>query len=268
MFFQNQENIKKLIDVSKAAGHAIMDIYNTNFEVQSKKDETPITKADLISNKIICESLGKINPNIPILSEESSNISYSERSKWNDYWLVDPLDGTKEFIKKNDEFTTNIALIRNNAPVFGIIHIPATNQTYWGSVTGGSYYLEGDTYSERVKISVSHSQSNLRIVCSRSHPTGELEELLAKLDNYELVRTGSSIKFCLIANGNADCYPRLGPTSEWDTAAGEIIARSAGANIVSFDDKPLKYNLRNSYLNPHFLVSNSLQTKQKILEKI
>ena len=262
----SQEYIKKLIKISKNAGDAIMDIYESDFDVNLKSDQSPLTKADILSNKIICQSLKKITPDIPILSEESSDIAYHERSKWNQYWLIDPLDGTKEFIKKNGEFTTNIALIFENRPIYGMIHVPASNEIFWGSKEMGSYHLKGDSLSDMKKISASQEKKDsLRIVSSRSHPSGGLKILLEKLEKFELVRVGSSLKFCLIAKGEADCYPRLGPTCEWDTAAGEIIAESAGANIVNLENKTMKYNHKENYLNPHFLVSNSIETKKEIL---
>ena len=262
----SQEYIKKLIKISKNAGDAIMDIYESDFDVNLKSEQSPLTKADILSNKIICQSLKKITPDIPILSEESSDISYHERSKWNQYWLIDPLDGTKEFIKKNGEFTTNIALIFENRPIFGMIHVPASNEIFWGSKEMGSYHLKGDSLSDMKKISASQEKKDsLRNVSSRSHPSGGLKILLEKLEKFELVSVGSSLKFCLIAKGEADCYPRLGPTCEWDTAAGEIIAESAGANIVNLENKTMKYNHKENYLNPHFLVSNSIETKKEIL---
>ena len=262
----NQTLIENLIQISKNAGDAIMDIYETKFDVDIKSDQSPLTKADLLSNKIICSYLKKITPEIPVLSEESSDVQYERRSKWSEYWLVDPLDGTKEFIKRNGEFTTNIALISENRPVLGIIHVPVSNETYWGSKETGSYHLNGDSLSNKKKISVSKEKNDcLRIVSSRSHPTGELKILLQKLGKHKLVSMGSSLKFCLIAKGEADCYPRLGPTCEWDTAAGEIIAESAGANIVNLSNKMIRYNQKESYLNPHFLVSKDMNTKEKIL---
>lgn len=265
----DQALIDKLIRISKNAGDAIMDIYETKFDFDIKSDKSPLTKADLISNKIICSSLKKIAPDIPVLSEESSEIRYHERSKWKKYWLVDPLDGTKEFIKKNGDFTTNIALISENRPILGVIHVPAKNETFWGSKGIGAYHLIGDSVSNKKKISVSQQKKdNLRIVTSRSHPSRELKILLDKLGKFEVVSVGSSLKFCLIAKGEADCYPRLGPTCEWDTAAGEIIAESAGAIIVDLENNQIKYNEKENFLNPYFLVSNNQKNQQMILSLI
>tara|TARA_B100001142_G_scaffold209423_1_gene207557 strand:+ start:345 stop:1151 length:807 start_codon:yes stop_codon:yes gene_type:complete len=253
----DQEHIKKLIKISKNAGDAIMDIYESEFDVNFKSDQSPLTKADILSNKIICQSLKKITPELPILSEESSNIPYHERSKWNQYWLIDPLDGTKEFIKKNGEFTTNIALIYKNRPIFGMIYVPARNEIFWGSKEMGSYHINGGSLSNKKKISVSQkTNDNLRIVSSRSHPSEDLKILLDKLENFELVSIGSSLKFCLIAKGEADCYPRFGPTSEWDSAAGEAIVSFAGGKVVTLDNKSLAYNSGESLKNPSFIAHN------------
>lgn len=262
------KNINRLIDISIAAGNAIMDVYETNFDIETKDDQSPLTRADTISNMIICDALSKMTPDIPILSEESSYIPFNERSKWKKYWLIDPLDGTKEFIKKNGEFTTNIALIINHSPVFGIIHAPAINETYWGSEMGGCYFLQGKSPLDKVRLRTSNNKDKIRIISSRSHPSGDLKKLLEKLDCFEILGIGSSLKFCLIAKGEADCYPRLGPTSEWDTAAGEIIAKSAGAEVIDITGQSIKYNYKDSFLNPHFIVTNNDKIKSKIFSKL
>ena len=262
----DQEYIEKLIKISKNAGDAIMDIYESEFDVNFKSDQSPLTKADILSNKIICQSLKKITPDVPILSEESSSIPYRERSKWNQYWLIDPLDGTKEFIKKNGEFTTNIALIYKNRPIFGMIHVPVSNEIFWGSKEMGSYHINGSSLSNKKKISVSQkTNDNLRIVSSRSHPSGDLKRLLDKLENFELVSIGSSLKFCLIAKGEANCYPRLGPTSEWDIAAGDAILSSAGGTVCDMRGNPILYNRNKSFLNPNFLASSDKIDEKNIL---
>ena len=267
--FFNTKNINNLIEISRNAGRAILEIYETNFDVDIKNDQSPLTKADLLSDKIISQALKKIDSSIPILSEESSKIPFSERSRWKEYWLVDPLDGTKEFIKKNGEFTTNIALIRGNRPIFGIIHAPAKNETYWGVKGIGSFFIKGDSLNDAQKISSSCETNNkLRIVTSRSHPSANLKLILDKLDSFKLINIGSSLKFCLVAKGEADCYPRLGPTCEWDTAAGEIIAEAAGAMVTNFDDKPLTYNKKDHYINPDFLACRNSDYKEMFLSKI
>ena len=265
----DQKYIKKLINISKNAGDTIMDIYETEFDVNFKSDQSPLTKADILSNKIICQSLRKITPDIPILSEESSDIPYNERSKWNQYWLVDPLDGTKEFINKNGEFTTNIAFMKNNRPIFGMIYAPVLDEIYWGSIENGSFMLKGNKFKDIEQIKVNNkSRGSLKIVKSRSHPSEDLNNLMKKLDSYELIEIGSSLKFCLVAKGDADCYPRFGPTSEWDTAAGEAIVLSAGGRVIDLENQPIKYNKGSSFINPSFIVANNKLSLDMILSSL
>jgi 3'(2'), 5'-bisphosphate nucleotidase len=249
------ELIEQLIEISKDAGKAILEVYNSNFGHQIKEDLSPLTKADTLSNNIICERLKVITPDIPILSEENSDIPFNIRSSWEQYWLVDPLDGTKEFIKKNGEFTVNIALIENNTPIFGIIHVPVTNETYWGSNTKGSFYIKGN--NQKTKLCVEKNiRSQVRIVASRSHPSKMLDALLEEIGEYKIITKGSSLKFCLIAKGQADIYPRLGPTSEWDIAAGHAIVKFAGGSLLTIDRKSMQYNLTENNLNPYFVVAS------------
>jgi len=249
------ELIEQLIEISKDAGKAIMEVYNSNFRHQIKEDLSPLTKADTLSNNIICEKLKVITPDIPILSEENSDIPFNIRSSWEQYWLVDPLDGTKEFIKKNGEFTVNIALIENNTPIFGIIHVPVTNETYWGSNTKGSFYIKGN--NQKTKLCVEKNiRSQVRIVASRSHPSKMLDALLEEIGEYKIITKGSSLKFCLIAKGQADIYPRLGPTSEWDIAAGHAIVKFAGGSLLTIDGESMQYNLTENNLNPYFVVAS------------
>ena len=255
------------VEIAKEAGEAIAEIYSSDFDYQFKKDLSPITAADKLSHNIITERLKTLTPEIPILSEENCDIPYKIRSQWTQYWLVDPLDGTKEFIKKNGEFTVNIALIENNNPIFGIIHIPVTNETYWGSQVNGTFYSTENNDAEQISVSDNY-QNPMRIVASRSHPSEMLNSLLEKIIDYEIIEIGSSIKFCLIASGQADCYPRFGPTSEWDTAAGEAIVRFAGGQIVTTNGNSIKYNLKGNYLNPNFIVSNDKINADRILSLI
>jgi len=250
------ELIEQLIEISKDAGKAILEVYNSNFGHQIKEDLSPLTKADTLSNNIICERLKVITPDIPILSEENSDIPFNIRSSWEQYWLVDPLDGTKEFIKKNGEFTVNIALIENNTPIFGIIHLPVTNETYWGSSTKGSFYIKGN--NQKTKLCVEKKiRSQVRIVASRSHPSKMLDTLLEEIGEYKIITKGSSLKFCLIAKGQADIYPRLGPTSEWDIAAGHAIVKFAGGSLLTIDRESMQYNRTENNLNPYFVAASS-----------
>jgi len=263
----DEQLINSTVEIAKEAGEAITEIYNSDFDYQLKKDLSPITTADNLSHNIITERLQTLTPKTPILSEENCNIPYKIRSQWSQYWLVDPLDGTKEFISKNGEFTVNIALIENNTPTFGVIHIPVTHETYWGSQVNGSFYSTENNDAEQIHVSENH-QNPIRIVASRSHPSDILNSLLERRVDYEIIEIGSSIKFCLIASGQADCYPRFGPTSEWDTAAGEAIVGSAGGHMVNVNGDLMNYNLKENYLNPNFIVSNDKMLSEKILSLI
>ena len=263
----NEELIISTVEIAKEAGKAVIEIYNSDFDYRLKKDLSPITEADNLSHQIITAKLKVSTPETPILSEENCEIPYKTRSKWSQYWLVDPLDGTKEFINRNGEFTVNIALIDRNTPIFGVIHLPVTNETYWGSIVNNSFYSNEKNDIKPIYVS-ENKRKPIRLAASRSHPSEMLNSLLDKMVNYEIMQVGSSIKFCLIASGKADCYPRFGPTSEWDTAAGEAIVRFAGGNVVATNGKSLGYNLKESYLNPNFIVSSGKIVSEKILDLI
>tara|TARA_B100001750_G_scaffold223195_1_gene213234 strand:+ start:560 stop:1357 length:798 start_codon:yes stop_codon:yes gene_type:complete len=248
------ELIEQLIEISKEAGKAILEVYNTDFDHQIKEDLSPLTNADTLSHNIIYERLKVLTPDIPILSEENSDIPFGIRSTWNEYWLIDPLDGTKEFINKNDEFTVNIALVRKHKPILGLIYIPVIKHTYWGSEDFGSFFIDADNKIK--KIEVSKKMDNcMKIAVSRSHPSKELNSFLINIKNFKLLKVGSSIKFCMIASGAADLYPRFGPTSEWDTAAGHAILKYAGGRIITLNKNELEYNKKDSYLNKSFIAS-------------
>ncbi len=242
-----------VIDVSRRAGREILDVYGTNFEARAKADNSPLTEADLRAHRLIVAALSALQPRLPVLSEESSEILYSERSGWERYWLVDPLDGTKEFVSRNGEFTVNIALIRGHAPVLGVVHAPALQRDYYGHVGGGAFRADGDGGGRPIHVQ-SPAQSPLRVVGSRSHAGGSLDRLLGRLGEHTLVPMGSSLKFCLVAEGAADFYPRLGPTSEWDTAAAQAVVEAAGGAVLDLQGGPLRYNTRREVLNPFFIV--------------
>ena len=249
----NLPSIEKLSGLARHAGNAILDIYHSEFAVQDKEDRSPLTAADLASHRIIVDALQELTPEIPILSEESAAIPFETRRLWRRYWLIDPLDGTKEFIKRNGEFTVNIALIEAQRPVLGIVYVPVTGVLYCGGENIGAFReAPGE---ERQKIAVcSHHQSPLRVAGSRSHASEGLQQLLANLGPHEMVSMGSSLKFCLVAEGSADLYPRLGPTSEWDTAAAQAVVEASGGRVTDLQLQPLRYNTKESLLNPHFLV--------------
>tara|TARA_B100001939_G_C16944161_1_gene619491 strand:+ start:1026 stop:1820 length:795 start_codon:yes stop_codon:yes gene_type:complete len=251
----NKKNINKLISLSSEAGNLIREIYITDFDVKIKEDQSPLTLADSASNKIITDFLKVFTPNIPILSEEGEKITLEERLSWNQYWLIDPLDGTKEFIKRNNEFTVNIALINNNLPILGIIHSPISREVFWGSQGFGSFYIDKNGNERKIKVK-KHANQKIKVASSRSHSAAEHELIQKYNPKYELVVKGSSLKFCLVALGEADIYIRNGPTSEWDTAAGHAIVKFAGGNVLTLQKKELKYNLKESLLNPPFVAGN------------
>jgi 3'(2'), 5'-bisphosphate nucleotidase len=239
--------------IATEAGHAILGIYHGEFAVSHKADRSPLTEADLASHRVIRDALARLTPNIPFLSEESVEVDFDVRSQWPEYWLVDPLDGTKEFVNRNGEFTVNIALVRDHAPVFGVVHAPVRGVTYTGVAGGAATRQLPAAAAERIHVQVP-CRSPVRVVGSRSHANPALARYLEPLGDYELVSMGSSLKFCLLAEGSADFYPRLGPTSEWDTAAAHAVVLAAGGRIVTLDGRPLQYNRKASYLNPEFLV--------------
>ena len=221
--------------------------------ITRKADESPLTRADLASHELISAELTANWPDIPVLSEESADIPWPTRRKWRQYWLVDPLDGTKEFINRNGEFTVNIALIRNHQPVIGIVHVPVTDTSYFGALETGAWRRQGENEARRIGVRRPSASPSI-IVGSRSHANPELNSQLEQLGPHELVSMGSSLKFCRVAEGVADFYPRLGPTCEWDTAAAQGVVEAAGGRVVKSDGSALDYNKKESFLNPHFFV--------------
>ena len=240
-------------DIAVAAGHAILEVYRQDFEVTQKEDQSPLTQADLASHRIIRDALAQLTPSVPLLSEESAEIDFAIRAAWPQYWLVDPLDGTKEFVNRNGEFTVNIALVRGSRPVLGAVHVPVTGVTYVGLVGHGATRQVADSQPEPIRVQMPCADP-VRVVGSRSHASPRLAQCLEPLGDYELVSMGSSLKFCLLAEGKADLYPRLGPTSEWDTAAAHAVVVAAGGQIVTLEGRPLQYNQKASFLNPDFVV--------------
>ena len=249
--------MKSLIDpvvaLAEDAGRAILEVYSSDFEVQSKEDESPLTQADLASHHRIVAGLDALTPGMPIISEESGLPDFEERSQWLRYWLIDPLDGTREFVNRNGEFTVNIALIDNQKPVFGVVHVPIQDKTYIGCEGIGAERRNADGSRESIKVADT-SASPVRIVGSRSHRGASLDAYLENLGECDMVPMGSSLKFCVIAEGGADLYPRLGLTSEWDTAAAQAVVEQAGGSVVTLDGKPMKYNAKADILNPYFFV--------------
>jgi 3'(2'), 5'-bisphosphate nucleotidase len=242
-----------VIALAHEAGRNILQIYHDDFAVTEKADSSPLTAADLASHKVIVTGLKTLTPDIPILSEESAAIDVAERKTWQRFWLVDPLDGTKEFIKRNGEFTVNIALIDQHQPVLGVVLIPVQNRCYYAARSHGAFCQAGSDDAHRITVS-KPCHDPVRVVSSRSHAGAAQQQFLERLGNHELVSIGSSLKFCLIAEGLADVYPRLGPTSEWDTAAAQCVVEQAGGQVITLDGNRLLYNTKDSLLNPHFMV--------------
>jgi len=279
--------LQKAIAASVKAGEAILQVYHTEFTVENKSDDSPLTLADKRSHEIIYSALSR--ENIPILSEEGRDIPVPERQAWQKLWIVDPLDGTKEFVKRNDEFTVNIACVEDGSPVLGVIFVPVTGVLYFAGKGLGAYKLSdpavlkeignrslpggdqdpagGQQGEDHFSVLIDHSErlplarpkaSECTIIGSRSHATPELDAYVTQKQkeyaSVDFISAGSSLKFCLVAEGRADIYPRLGPTMEWDTAAGQAIAENAGAGVFLFDTStPLTYN-KDDLLNPHFIV--------------
>ena len=253
-----------LILAALEAGKVIMTVYeNDDFDVNIKAYDSPVTKADLAANDIITRHLDATG--IPILSEEGRQIPYEERKDWKYLWIVDPLDGTKEFIKRNDEFTVNIALVENGVPILGVVYAPALNEMYYSSRENGSFKTHPtlnsslkEILSSSIQLPLPTIHTSYRIVASRSHPSAETRDFIEaeeqKHEKVELISKGSSLKLCMVAEGTADCYPRFAPTMEWDTAAGQAICLYAGAEVIDLKRQaPMRYN-RENLLNDWFIV--------------
>jgi 3'(2'), 5'-bisphosphate nucleotidase len=246
------ELLAEVIQVAVAAGEKILAVYNTDFAVEHKADCSPLTAADLAAHQTILQGLKALTPEIPVLSEEAGEVAFEERRQWQRYWLVDPLDGTREFIKRNGEFTVNIALIEAHAPVLGVVYGPVRKVLYYACQGQGAYKKEAET-AATLKVRPWKGGMAL-VVGSRSHAGEHLQAFLDNLGNYELVSMGSSLKICLVAEGKADVYPRFGLTSEWDTAAAHCVVEEAGGKVVDLTGMPLRYNTQESLINPYFLV--------------
>jgi len=261
-----QQQLEQAIEAALAAGLEIMDVYhNHDFQVEQKNDNSPLTIADKRAHETIKKRLE--NTDIPILSEEGDDIAYAERNLWERFWLVDPLDGTKEFIRRNGEFTVNIALVENHKPVLGVVYAPALEQVYYGSLNDGAFiasHITPETNVEIIndnaeKLPRAYERETLNVVASKSHLNDETKAFISQLEKesslpVDTVNTGSSLKLCLVAEGTADIYPRFGPTMEWDTAAGHAVVKAAGKTVLHAETgEELTYNKEN-LLNPYFIV--------------
>nr|WP_246050157.1 3'(2'),5'-bisphosphate nucleotidase CysQ [Aquibacillus sediminis] len=261
-------NFIELLQVSLKAGQEILDVYAQDFDVAFKEDDSPLTEADQRADQAIRTGLQAISADIPILSEEGRDIPYAERQDWDRFWLVDPLDGTKEFVKKNGEFTVNIALIEGNFPLMGAIYAPVLDVFYFGKVGDGAYKLEqaskvsitseAQLKDKSIRLPEKASSSAVNIVASRSHMSNDTEAFIDRIkqkhEKVEVVSAGSSLKFCLVAEGKATYYPRFAPTMEWDTGAGQAIVEASGGKVTRHDDgERFDYN-RENLKNGWFLV--------------
>ncbi len=257
-------DIKDIITIAKKAGDSIMKIYDKDFSIEYKDDTSPLTEADTKSNEMICMGLQEAYPEIPLLSEENGEVPYEVRKNWEYYWCIDPIDGTKEFIKKNGEFTVNIALIHNNTPVLGVVYVPALSEMYFAKQGEGAYKAMVDSIENARKLPLSEEQNRKEenevvVVASKSHLTEETQDFINKLTSkdHQHIRTiskGSSLKLLMVSEGTADIYPRLAPTMEWDTAAADAIVRESGKMTYQFEnDMPVEYN-KKDLLNPWFIV--------------
>jgi 3'(2'), 5'-bisphosphate nucleotidase len=242
-----------IIEVVRRAGSAIMAVYESgDFGTTTKEDQSPLTAADLAAHRLISAALAALTPEVPVLSEESAARPFGERSRWPCYWLVDPLDGTREFLARNGEFTVNVALIAGHDPVLGVVGVPARAEIYSGIPGRGATRTAGAAAPVPVRVTTP-AAAIVRVVGSRSHRGESLDGFLARLGPHTLVPTGSALKFCVVAEGGADVYPRLGPTSEWDTAAAQAVLVAAGGAVLTLDGQPLRYNTKAELLNPFFV---------------
>jgi 3'(2'), 5'-bisphosphate nucleotidase len=246
--------IEPVLGIGRRASERILEVYRTDFGVEAKDDRSPLTAADMASHETICAGLRELTPELPVLSEESSSVPAVRRRSWVRYWLVDPLDGTREFVKRNGEFTVNIALIDEQRPVLGVVAVPAQDLVYSAARGYGAWRQAADGSRERIRTRRTDA-GHVAAAGSRSHGSEQQQRFFAALGpQTEIIAIGSALKFCLVAEGRADIYPRFGPTSEWDTAAAQCVVEEAGGVVTDMQLRPLRYNTRDTLLNPHFLV--------------
>jgi len=259
----DQAILDRVVAVSRQAGDAILEVYaRSDLGVQMKADNSPLTQADLAAHNVLMAGLSNLLEGVPVLSEEAEAPSFTERSQWQRYWIIDPLDGTKEFVKRSGEFTVNVALIENHVPVMGVVHVPVSGVTYTGLKGAGAFKIQGDEPAQAISTRSMAGRGSVEepvtVVASRSHGAGAVDELLTRLSSAlgetDTCNMGSSLKLCLVAEGSADIYPRLAPTMEWDTAASQAVVEAAGGQVLRADLELLRYNEEEDLLNPHFYV--------------
>jgi 3'(2'), 5'-bisphosphate nucleotidase len=242
-----------IVFLARQAGKQILSQYHSDFTVAYKADSSPVTVADIAAHAFICNGLQQLTPAIPVLSEEVDEVSFEERSHWSRYWLVDPLDGTKEFLEKNGEFTINIALIEENMPVLGVIYVPVFDFCYFAKNNGGAFKQIMQQPPQPLHARLWKKDSPITMTISRRHGVASLQNFLNQFSALNLIRCGSALKFCWLAEGFADLYPRFSPTCEWDTAAGQCILQEAGGSVVDHRGEILRYNIKPSLCHTAFL---------------
>lgn len=268
----DQQLMHEVVKLALVAGEAILPYWRADVAVTAKADDSPVTAADLAAHRVIADGLQALAPEIPVLSEEDCEISLAERQSWSRWWLVDPLDGTKEFIAGSEEFTVNIALIDNDEVVFGVVAMPTNGRCYFGGRERGAWRVDRGAHAERIQVrNTPPADGQFTVVASRRHSSPQQEALLAGLrgavGELALANIGSSLKFCLLAEGAADCYPRLAPTSQWDTAAAQGVLEGAGGEVIGLDAQPFRYPPRESLLNPFFLaLPSAAQWRQALIQ--
>jgi len=245
--------LERVVDIARQAGREILAVYAAGeTRAKEKADQSPLTVADLRAHRLIVRRLVELDAEVAVLSEEAAATPFAQRSQWRRYWLVDPLDGTKEFLARNGEFTVNIALIEAQAPALGVVHVPVSDTTYRGLPGSGAWRQTASSPPEPIAVAATSAMPP-RVAVSRSHRGVSLASFLERLGPHRLLTLGSALKFCLIAEGAADVYPRLGPTSEWDTAAAHAVVSAAGGTVIRLDGSPLRYNTRAELVNPDFV---------------
>lgn len=249
---RKQHLLEGLLEIVGQAGDAILEVYQNDIEFELKSDSSPITVADKMAHEIICAGLMELQPDLPIISEEGVHLPYEIRKCWRTYWLIDPLDGTKEFINRNGEFTVNIALIEDGYPVLGVVGQPVNKRIYYAAIGLGAFELRPDN-ADPISITTRKTQGRVKALVSKSHLGEELRVAINQQKNIEMTSIGSSLKLCVIANGGADIYPRIGPTSEWDIAAAQCVLEVAGGKVLSLDGKRMRYNQKESFRNSDFV---------------
>ena len=251
------------IAIARRAAGEILAVYDSEFAVQHKDDRSPLTAADLAAHRCIVDGLQALTPDIPVLSEESKDLDIAARRQWTRFWLVDPLDGTREFIKRNGEFTVNIALVEDGVATWGVIQQPVTGALWHGGAGLGAFIREGDAGDVAIHARIPAS-APLRIAASRSHRDERTQAVIDALPGSDVVGCGSSLKFCRIADGGIDLYPRFGPTSEWDTAAGQAILEGAGGAVLDPRGRPFRYNQRDTLLNGDFIALGDIALRGRL----